>query len=394
MKKIKITIYLLLFICLSIFGQQPKTVSIQVQPQKTSTQVFTSQQESIKQLQAENEAMKAQLEKMEKEIELYRGDVRTETSKMDTHMAQWLAILTIIMAILGVLVPLILSRRNENFMERMLDDVKQQAISAEKQAQEATTQAVQAKQAVVDIEGLKKHVTAVEERINNDAIAAEKAAKEAKASQLLTQALSEEDPLKSIELCTKAIEINPDFAVAYYNRGNIKDKLQDYVGELNDYNQAIKLKPNFEYALFNRANIKVKLGDYEGAISDFSKVIELNPNENEAYINRGNIKARIGDVSGALADYNKAISLNQDYPEAYYNRGILKSKMGDHVGAILDFDKSINLNMSYLKAYINRAISYRELAEVEQDPEKKADLIAKAEADEKKTESLKEGNKA
>lgn len=387
-------VVLMLLICLSIFGQQPQIVSIQGQPQKTSTQVPANQEESIRQLQAENAAMQKQLEKMEKEVELYREDVRTETSKMDTHMDQWLAIITIIMTILGVIVPLILSRRNENFMERMLNDVKQQANSAGKQAQEATIQAVQAKQAVVDIEGLKKHVTAIEERINKDAIAAEKAAKEAKASQLLTQALSEEDPLKSIELCTKAIEINPDFAVAYYNRGNIKDKLQDYVGELNDYNQAIKLKPNFEYALFNRANIKVKLGDYEGAISDFSKVIELNPNENEAYINRGNTKARIGDVSGALADYNKAISLNQDYPEAYYNRGILKSKMGDHVGAILDFDKSINLNMSYLKAYINRAISYRELADVEKDAEKKAELIAKAEADEQKAESLKKESKA
>ena len=168
---------LMLLFCLSFFGQQPKIVSIQGQPQKTSTQVSTNQQESIKQLQAENEAMKAQLEKMEKEVELYRGDVRNETSKLNTNMSLWLAVLTIIMTILGVIVPLILSRRNENFMERMLDDVKQQANSAEKQAQEAATQAVQAKHAVTNIEELKKHVTEIEGKINRDTIAATKAAK-------------------------------------------------------------------------------------------------------------------------------------------------------------------------------------------------------------------------
>lgn len=194
-----LTVLMLLF-CLSFFGQQPKIVSIQGLPKKTSTQVSTNQQESILQLQAENEAMKAQLEKMEKEVELYRGDVRNETSKLNTNMSLWLAVLTIIMTILGVIVPLILSRRNENFMERMLDDVKQQANSAEKQAQEATTQAVQAKHAVTNIEELKKHVTEIEGKINRDTIAATKAAKEAVAVKYFALATIEKDPVSAIEL--------------------------------------------------------------------------------------------------------------------------------------------------------------------------------------------------
>ena len=230
---------LMLLFCLSFFGQQPKIVSIQGQPQKTSTQVSTNQQESIKQLQAENEAMKAQLEKMEKEVELYRGDVRNETSKLNTNMSLWLAVLTIIMTILGVIVPLILSRRNENFMERMLDDVKQQANSAEKQAQEAATQAVQAKHAVTNIEELKKHVTEIEGKINRDTIAATKAAKEAVAVKYFALATIEKDPVSAIELYTAAIKLKPDFAEAYNNRGNKKQKKGDLEGALNDYNEAI-----------------------------------------------------------------------------------------------------------------------------------------------------------
>ena len=41
-----LTVLMLLF-CLSFFGQQPKIVSIQGLPKKTSTQVSTNQQESI-----------------------------------------------------------------------------------------------------------------------------------------------------------------------------------------------------------------------------------------------------------------------------------------------------------------------------------------------------------
>ena len=38
---------LMLLVCLSFFGQQPKTVHMQGQPQKTSTQVSSNQQELI-----------------------------------------------------------------------------------------------------------------------------------------------------------------------------------------------------------------------------------------------------------------------------------------------------------------------------------------------------------
>ena len=230
-------VVLMMLICLSIFGQQPQIVSIQGQPQKTSTQVSTNQQESIKQLQAENEAMKAQLEKMEKDIELYRGDVRTKEANINEVLSHWLTIMGIMMAVIGIAIPLILNYRNEKSMEKMLEDVKQQANSAEKQAQEATTQAVQAKQAVVDIEGLKKHVTAVEERINKDAIAAEKAAKEAKASQLFAEAVNEKDSSKAIELYNQAIEQNPDLFEAYNNRGILKSNMGDQVGALSDYDK-------------------------------------------------------------------------------------------------------------------------------------------------------------
>ena len=56
---------------------------------------------------------------------------------------------------------------------------------------------------------------------------------------------------------TKAIELDPDDAVAYYNRGNSKRKLKDYYGAIADYTKAIELDPDVADAYYNRGWSKV-----------------------------------------------------------------------------------------------------------------------------------------
>ena len=43
---------------------------------------------------------------------------------------------------------------------------------------------------------------------------------------------------------------------------------------IKDYGQAIKFKPNFAEAYNNRGNAKNKLGRYEEAIKDYDQAIE------------------------------------------------------------------------------------------------------------------------
>ena len=137
--------FLMLFACLSIFGQQLKNVSMQGATQHATVQTATNQQESIKQLQAENEAMQKQLEKMEKEIELYRGDVRTKMSELETEQSRWTAWIGLIVAILtaglGVCLPLFINNRNdkrlkENY-EKMAGELKEKISSVESDAKSA-----------------------------------------------------------------------------------------------------------------------------------------------------------------------------------------------------------------------------------------------------------------
>lgn len=147
----------------------------------------------------------------------------------------------------------------------------------------------------------------------------------------------------SIRDLTKAIELEPRFAVAYFNRGSAKQAKGDFDGAIADHNRAIELKPDFPLAFFNRGEAKYSKGDFDGAISDHTRAIELEPDIDNAYCKRGNAKQVKGDFDGAIADYTEAIKLRPDDVSAYHNRGKAKQSKGDLEGAIADQNKAIQL---------------------------------------------------
>ena len=58
-------------------------------------------------------------------------------------------------------------------------------------------------------------------------------------------------------------------AIIYRESGDSKFNSGDKVGALEDYNKALDADPNFLYALYNRSILKRDLGDVEG----FSEVL-------------------------------------------------------------------------------------------------------------------------
>lgn len=64
---------------------------------------------------------------------------------------------------------------------------------------------------------------------------------------------------------TKAIEINPDYADAYFYRGCAKHKLKNYRGALADFSRAIQINPNYVDAYYYRGIVKDDLARYEAS---------------------------------------------------------------------------------------------------------------------------------
>ena len=73
-------------------------------------------------------------------------------------------------------------------------------------------------------------------------------------------------------------ESAPQTAADFANSGS--DKLQngDYDGAIADYSKAIELNANFARAYYNRGAAKKHKGDLLGALVDDNKALKLDPN--------------------------------------------------------------------------------------------------------------------
>lgn len=163
-----------------------------------------------------------------------------------------------------------------------------------------------------------------------------------------------------IEFYSKAIELNPNYALAYHNRANVYNDIKERHKALNDYNKAIELNPEYANSFNNRGTVYEKLGDYEKALADYNKAIEINPNLANAYNNRGIIYDKMNINDKALYDYNKAIELNPNNAKAYINRGNFLFKINEKDKALADYNYAIDLNPYYADAYSNRGFIYED----------------------------------
>ena len=73
----------------------------------------------------------------------------------------------------------------------------------------------------------------------------------------------------------KAIDLAPDFAYTYYNRGYVLSQLKDYHAAIESYNEAIALEPNLAEAYYNRGLTYIFLGENARGVADLSKAGEL-----------------------------------------------------------------------------------------------------------------------
>ena len=88
---------------------------------------------------------------------------------------------------------------------------------------------------------------------------------------------------------------NP-FATHYFNQGVEKYEVGNYQGAIADWNKAIEINPQDALAYYNRGLAKYDLGDHQEAIVDYNKAIEINPQYSLAYLNRGAAKYDLNDL--------------------------------------------------------------------------------------------------
>ena len=163
---------------------------------------------------------------------------------------------------------------------------------------------------------------------------------------------------EALKLYSEAIELDPNYAMAYNNRGYTYTELKQYNQALADLNRALELDPALKLAYNNRGRVYRRLNDFERALADYNKAIELDPKYSTAYNNRGYMYDDLKQYERAIADYTRAIEYAPNFAMAYNNRGFTYINMKEFARAIEDLNKAIELDPKFDWAYNNRGTAY------------------------------------
>jgi protein O-mannosyl-transferase len=127
-----------------------------------------------------------------------------------------------------------------------------------------------------------------------------------------------------------------NYGKALADAGNSSDAL-------SYYNRAIELNPRFFTAYYNRGIVRINLGDYKGAVTDGETALRINPYYPDGYHVLGIASSHQGKEEEAIAFFRKAIKLKPDYADYHYNLGNALAYQGKTGEAITHFQEAIRL---------------------------------------------------
>lgn len=135
----------------------------------------------------------------------------------------------------------------------------------------------------------------------------------------------------AIDLIDLSIQLSPNNAAAYTNRGNILKDVNRLTEAADSYKKALEINPHSAEAYANLGIIYKEMSQIEMALVSYEKALDINPNFSQAYFNKGNALKEIKFIDEALLNYEKAITLNPNYEDAIFNKAIsllLKEEIG------------------------------------------------------------------
>jgi tetratricopeptide (TPR) repeat protein len=166
----------------------------------------------------------------------------------------------------------------------------------------------------------------------------------------------------AIEDFTEALNQNPNYFDALYNRGLAYHLGENYENAINDFSRALQVDNRSKKAapVYNMRGLSLwDKGEYDRAIEDFGQAIKLNDTFAPAYVNRGKAYILSRQVDLAIADFNNAIELNRTKPLVYIHRGDARVQRADFTGAINDYSAAIGLDPRSWEAYSHRGEAWR-----------------------------------
>jgi len=165
-------------------------------------------------------------------------------------------------------------------------------------------------------------------------------------------------PEHAVRHYQKALEIKPDYSIAYNNLAMTYSDMGDVELAIELFLKAIQSHPENPNAYYNLALNLANKGNIVEAIRYYYSAIELKPDYAAAWYNVGNLHERLGELDKAQTSYRRAIKWESQKAEAYNNLGILLANQSKFPDAINNFNQAIIAQPKLFPPYINLAKLY------------------------------------
>ena len=166
-------------------------------------------------------------------------------------------------------------------------------------------------------------------------------------SKILVKSINEEEVIERAE--------------HHHNLGYQLRRNDDFRGAIVEYTNALNIQPNYFKALFNRGFAYDKIGEYSLAIADYTQAVGLQQSNAYSYYNRGITYDKLNLLEKAYTDFTAAIALMNNNPDFYHNRAFCLRKMKRIEEAIQDYSSSLLLAPKNFKALYNRGYCYEQV---------------------------------
>lgn len=153
----------------------------------------------------------------------------------------------------------------------------------------------------------------------------------------------------------------------YYWRAYNRRMNKDYEGAVTDYSKAIELRPDYGVAYWERGITYEYMIKFDNAIRDYTSAMIYYANDKKnlaiLYNNRATLKRELLRLDDAILDAKKSIELDSTRSRTYYNIGYCYQLKKNLTTAVAYFDKCIELDSTYIEAYFHKGLCYQRSAD-------------------------------
>jgi tetratricopeptide (TPR) repeat protein len=163
----------------------------------------------------------------------------------------------------------------------------------------------------------------------------------------------------------QAIQLDPQFAAAYLERGMQRINHGDPQAALDDLVRANSLSPASPLVYLYLAEAEMALGRYDQALESAKKANELDITLLPAYLVLGQAYSATGQLEKAVGALQTYTLYQPDDPSALIILGAAYNAAGDYNSAISALDRAIGMDKKLAEAYYQRGMANLGLEELD-----------------------------